>query len=252
MKKYIISAFFFVFCINTQAQDIQTSGVVVYEYKMKWSKIMQRLSYLSREEKDRIALTWGKDDEDSPGQKMKLFFSPQKSIYTYESDQGQSQDGSWSWRQDDYLVQRDFVKESKTEMYEMLGKTYIVEDSIGVIQWRILNQIKDVNGYVCMRAETYDPIKEQKITAWFSQDIAISAGPECFFGLPGLIMELDINDGDVVIEAKKIEFKTLTQELTLPKMKGKKINFSDYNQLLKKHISESVKSQRNPYWSIRY
>ena len=134
----------------------------------------------------------------------------------------------------------------------MLGKTYLMEDSLTTYNWRIQNQIKDVAGYICIKAETFDPVKNQKITAWFAQDIPVAAGPERYFGLPGLILELDINDGDVVVAAQKVELKNVQKELALPKMKGKKIKVADYNQMIQKHIAESMKAQRNPFWSMRY
>ena len=237
------------FIIPLQAQ--QTEGIVTYEYKYYWTKVNSRLTFLSKEEKDRMKLTWG-NEENGPGTKMKLTFNEKQSIYTYFSDQGQSEDGRYSWRQSDYIVYRNFDQQKLVENHEMLGKTFLLEDSLMTYTWRVQNQIKDVAGYVCMKAETFDPIKNQKITAWFAQEIPVSAGPERHFGLPGIILELDVNDGDVVVTAQKVELKNVDKELVLPKMKGKKIKNKDYDQLLQKHIAESMKAQRNPYWSLRY
>ncbi len=103
-----------------------------------------------------------------------------------------------------------------------------------------------------MKAETEDTIKKQKIVAWFAQDIPVPAGPERYFGLPGLILELDINEGDVTIVANKVEFKILTKELNLKKLKGKKIADADYNKIIMDYIKESIKGFRNPYWGLRY
>jgi len=229
----------------------QTEGLITYEYKYYWTKVNSRLTFLSKEEKDRMKLTWG-NEENGPGIKMKLLFDEKQSIYTYNSEQGQTDDGRYSWRQSEYLVYRNFDTETLIENHEMLGKTYLLEDSLMKYNWRIQNQIKDVAGYVCMKAETYDSIKNQKIIAWFAQDIPVSAGPERYFGLPGLILELDINDGDVLVTAQKVELKNVDKELILPKMKGRKIKNKDYDELLQKHIADSMKSQRNPYWSLRY
>jgi GLPGLI family protein len=206
-------------------------------------------------------LNWIMDDwasscavysDDDWKEKMKLVFSPTKSLYTYLNDQGESEDGTWAWRNDELIITRDFEKEKKTEVIEMLGKTYIVDDSLHTPKWKVMNQIKDVAGYICMKAVTEDTVKKQKITAWFAGDIPVSAGPERYFGLPGVILELDINEGDVVITATKVEFKKLDKELIMPKTKGKKIKDADYDALLRNHLKDSIKSQRNPYWAIRY
>jgi GLPGLI family protein len=140
-----------------------------------------------------------------------------------------------------------------TDVFEILGKTYIIEDSLQVPNWKILNDIKEVAGHICMKAMVEDTIKKQKIVAWFAQDIMLNAGPERLWGLPGLILELDINDGTVLIEASKIEFKKLNQEMALPKkLKGKKLNEKAYQEMTDKFIKEKIKEEMNPYWSIRY
>ena len=107
------------------------------------------MDFLNQEEKDRIKMTWGDKDEGSKT-KMKLVFTPTRSLYTYLDDQGVSEDGRYSWRQQEYLVSRDFEQEKKTELLEMLGKTYLLEDSLKAPKWKIMNQIKDVNGHVCI------------------------------------------------------------------------------------------------------
>ena len=230
----------------------KTEGVVTYQRTSYWIKIMNRLPFLSREEKDRVAQTWKNEDGEGQKDKMKLIFNEKGSLYTHEDQQGQSEDGRWSWQKDDFFISRSFEKATQTDIIETLGKTYIIDDSLKTPVWKVMNQIKDVNGYICMKAETTDPIRGQKIAAWFAQDIPVPAGPERHFGLPGLIMELDINDGDVIIEAINVTFKPVANELVLPKTKGKKIKEKEYDSLLSKHIADSIKANRNPYWSVRY
>ena len=140
-----------------------------------------------------------------------------------------------------------------TEVFEMIGKTYIMEDSLKQLDWKILNDIKDVAGHICMKAMIQDTIKKQKIVAWFAQDIPMNAGSERLYGLPGLILALDINDGAVIVEATKIEPLKITTQMDLPKkMKGKKINELAFQDMVRKFIQEKIKEERNPFWSIRY
>lgn len=245
MKQYILIA---LLLLSFGASAQQTEGVVYYTRKSYWTKIMQRMTFLSKEQRDRMAMTW-KNDDGYP-EKMKLFFSPSSSLYTYNTDEIEG--AGYSWRREDYVITRNFDQEKKTDIIEMLGKTYIVDDSLHTPKWKISNQIKDIAGYVCMKAVTEDPVRGQKLTAWFSQDIPVGAGPERYFGLPGLIMELDINEGDVVIEATKVEFKPVADHLKLPKTKGKKITDAEYDAIIKKYITDSMKSSMNPFWEIRY
>ena len=247
MKKILI-----VLCLLTTASVAQkTEGVVTYVRKEYWLKITNRLTFLSQEQKDRMAQTWKNWAENNKGVKMKLAFSPSESLYTRNSDE--PEEGGYSWRSSEFNLYRNFEKDKKIDVIEMLGKTYIIDDSLHTPVWKIGNQIKEVAGYICMKAETEDPVKKQKITAWFAQDIPVSAGPERVNGLPGLILELDVNDGDVVIEAVGVAFRPLTpDDLKLPKLKGKKINDTAYNTLIRQHIAEQMTAHQNPYWEIRY
>lgn len=235
----------------TMAQ--KSEGVVTYVRKEHWLKITNRLTFLSQEQKDRETQTWKNWEEDNKGIKMKLAFSANESLYTYNSDE--PEEGGYSWRKSEFYLYRNFEKDKKTDIIEMLGKTYIVDDSLHAPVWKIGNQIKEVAGYICMKAETEDPVKKQKITAWFAQDIPVSAGPERMNGLPGLILELDVNDGDVVIEAVNVAFRPLTpDDLKLPKQKGKKLTDAAYDALIKQHITDRISARQSPYgWAgIRY
>jgi len=227
----------------------QMAGVVSYNRVEYWTKIYSRATYLSREEKDRIQQTFKNDDGETT--KMKLLFTPDQSLYTYESEQAQTDDGRYSWRHSDYIIQRNFKDEKKTEIEETLGKTYLIEDSLRAPNWKVMNQIKDIAGHICMKAVTEDTVRNQKITAWFAQDIPVPAGPERYFGLPGLILELDLNDGDVLITATKIDFKDVSKDVVLAKKpKGRKLTDAGYDKLIGDYIKDSIKGHRFPY--IRY
>lgn len=247
--KCISALFLFLFFMPMPSFSQKTEGMVVYERQEFWSKIIGQLTYLSNEEKDRVKQTWGKNDEGWKS-KTKMYFNANESLLTNLEE---ASEYGWSSRTEDYYIYRNYEKEKKIELIEMMGKTYVLEDSLRAPSWKVLNQIKDVAGYICMKAVSEDTVKHQKITAWFTGDIPVSAGPERFYGLPGMILELEINDGDVVITASKVEFKKVeAKDLALPKLKGKKIKDADYDNLIAKHIKDSIKSYRNPYWAIKY
>lgn len=116
-----------------------------------------------------------------------------------------------------------------------------------------MNDMKEVAGHVCMNAYREDTLKKQKIYVWFALDIPVPSGPERLGGLPGLILEADVNDGGMLITADKIELKKLTNELEAPKkVKGKKVNEAGYNEVIRKHMEEKRKAEEPPFWGIRY
>ncbi|KAA0992019.1 GLPGLI family protein [Dyadobacter aurulentus] len=228
----------------------QSDGVAVtYERTFFWSKVYEKLTFLSEEEKSRMKNSWGVHDE---GWKVKgqLFATASQSKY---AELEQEADGGYRGRKSEYLVFRDFDKGRKLEAEEFAGKLLIIDDSLAAPKWKIMNKIKEISGYMCMMAVSEDTVKGQKITAWFANDLAYGAGPERYYGLPGLILEVEVNDGEMTLTAIKVEKKPLGEELALPKkMKGKKITTSEYEKMMATHFRDSIKSRRNPYWAVRY
>ena len=250
MTRYtLLFSFFLLTALVAQAQ--LSEGVVIYTRKTDWVKLSARLAYLSQEQKDRIANRDRNDEENK--EKMKLVFSPSASLYSYESESGESETGRYTWRNPDLFYYRDFDKERQIDVEETLGKTFIVEDSLRLPKWKIGNQVREIAGHMCLDASTFDPVKQHSLKAWFAQDIAAQAGPEKSYGLPGLILELDIDEGVIVVEAKTITLKPVVAELKPPKVKkGKKLDERGFDTLIKTHIAEQIKEQQNPYWTIRY
>lgn len=249
MKIYFSVLFVSIFSLPLLAQKME--GVITYDHTYHWSRIYQRMEFLSQEEKDRVKLTRGYDEGYTT--KMKLVFNQDQSLFTYLSDQGESADGRWTWKQSDYVITRDFAANRQSDWIQMLGRTYQIEDSLRTPQWKIMNKIKDVSGYLCMMAVTEDTLKKQKITAWFADALPVPVGPGVYFGLPGAILELDINDGDVVLTATNISLQPVGDQLKpAKKLKGRKIDNKQHDTLVYKHIQDSIKSRRNPFWALPY
>lgn len=247
MKK--LSIILLLFIVPVMGFSQATEGKITYKYTIFYDKIMAKMDFLSQSEKDRIKLTWG--NEEGYTTKMNLFFNPTKSIYTYVDET--EDESSYSWRKEDYLIYRDFEEKKIKELQEMLGKTYLIEDGLSPYKWRVMNELKEIQGHLCMKAITEDTVKKQTIEAWFAADIPVSIGPERLYGLPGAILGVEINGGDAIIEASKIEIVNVTEQLKLPKkMKGKEIDMKEYNDLISEHMKTSMTSQRNPYWAMRF
>ncbi len=228
-----------------------TEGTIRYLITHDWTKKMAAVDYISKQRRERIAYMWGNRSE----WKMygTLHFSADKSKYEDSEEKAEADDMGYSWRKEAYTIQRNFENNTITDIIQMLGKVYVIEDTLIPQNWKIQNDLKEVAGHVCMKAYWEDTLKSQKITAWFAQDIPSSAGPERFCGLPGLILEVDVNNGGMIVSADRIEPKKLTKELDPPKkVKGKKVKESAYAELLKNHRDEKRKAEEPPFWGVRY
>lgn len=246
MKRIIVLGLLLTFALTSQAQ--MPEGKVTYNRKVDWISIMENLPFMTKEEIDRNRLTWG--TRQSKGRNYQLEFKNDKSLYTYKVEDSE---GGYSWSKEKYLIIRDYKSKQTDDWREFLGKKYRIKEDIPKHRWKILNEIREIDGYLCMKAETTDTIKNQVIHAWFADGIPFSGGPEGFGGLPGLILELDINDGEVLVSATDVSVESWDGKLSIPKkMKGKEITYAELDKKTKSFIEDSIEGKKNPYWRIRY
>ncbi|MDO8367177.1 MAG: GLPGLI family protein [Saprospiraceae bacterium] len=241
---------------NIHAQDTVnpepiTEGTIRYLVTHNWTKKMEALSYMSKQRKERASYMWGSRSEWH--EYTLLHFNPAQTKYLESEERAEPDDQGYSWRKETFFTMRDFSQNTFSDALTLQGKTYLVQDSMQCQDWKILNDLKEVAGHLCMNASWEDSIKQQKIVVWFALDIPHSGGPERLCGLPGLILEADVNNGAMIVSANRIEAKKLTTELAPPKkLKGKKVTEADYRTALQKLIDDHIKEEQPYFWDIRY
>lgn len=226
----------------------QKSGVITYERKQFWINIMSKFPFATKERIERDMMAWGKN-QGKYSDKYSLYFKDNQTLYMQKANEDNF---GWSWKEDSYLLTRNHTDKTGKDLIGLLGKEYIIEEAMPKYKWKILNEIKEIQGYLCMKAETMDTVKNTKIIAWFTDKLPLQGGPEGLNGLPGMILSAEYNGDDVTVEATAIELK---EELTIPypkKMKGKAISRKEFNIKYKKYIDENIEGKRNPYWQVRY
>jgi GLPGLI family protein len=235
--------------ILLQAQAAM-EGHIRYLVTHNWSKKLAAVDYISKQRKERNAYMWGKEEWKEFGE---LFFTATQTKYQESEEKAEPDSEGWSWRRDQYCIKRDFEKNRTYDGVHVVGKNYIVEDSLYIVKWKVNNELKEVAGHLCMNAFWRDTVKDQDIVAWFALDIPTSGGPERYCGLPGLILEIDINAGAMVISADKIDLRNVSTELEpAKKLKGKKIKETEYQALIKKHVDQKIKDEEPWFWGLRY
>ena len=226
------------------------SGVIHYDRTEYWTRIIEKLPYVSAGEKERMRVTWGRTDGWTT--KMLLRFDSTASLYAYDPETA-GKSGSYSWRKTDLFLLRNLAEGRRSDIVELPDRSYLVEDTLPTFKWKILSEIRDIQGYLCMSAETMDTVKGQRILAWFTTELPLPYGPEQYGGLPGVILELDIDQGAVLITATRIDRIPLEASPTLPKRKKlQRIDVAEYNRKLKRFLDDSIEARENPYWEIRY
>ena len=160
--------------------------------------------------------------------------------------------------QDD-ISYHNFAEGRIIEQREFAAKTYIVQDSISKLNWKLTGETRTILNQVCQQAVAqrigtrvavnFDNgvVKREvvpdttNITAWFAPSIPVPAGPEYQGQLPGLILAIDINNGRTVYQAVELSPKVDLAKIKEPK-NGKKVTPEEFKKERDKALEEM---QRN-------
>ena len=78
--------------------------------------------------------------------------------------------------------------------------------------------------------------KEITITAWYAPEIPVNQGPESYWGLPGLILE--VNDGKTMILCSKIVLNVKDKASIKAPDNGKVVSQKEYDDIVVKKMEE--------------
>ncbi|MFV8360580.1 GLPGLI family protein [Flavobacterium sp. LS1P3] len=165
------------------------------------------------------------------------------------------------------------VKEkSYTVDKEFMGKEFLVKDSLPNLKWKMEGETRVIGGYNCFKATAVRPAsktdfrnfrpkkedaattkpadgtkktnlmdeldmpKETIITAWYTPEIPVNQGPENYWGLPGLILE--VNDGKTVILCSKVVLNPKVKTEIKASTKGKVTTQKEFDETVLKKMEE--------------
>jgi GLPGLI family protein len=159
---------------------------------------------------------------------------------------------------------------------EFMGKEFLVKDSLKTYNWQMSSETRVIGGYNCFKAtavipasktdfRNFRPKKEEEkkddkakeetkegaktsfmdqielpkeitITAWYTPEIPVSQGPEGYWGLPGLILE--VNDGKTTILCSKIVLNPKEKAEIKAPSNGKEVSQKEYDEIVTKKMEE--------------
>ena len=159
---------------------------------------------------------------------------------------------------------------------EFMGKEFLVKDSLPKLEWKMESETKQIGGYTCYKATAVKPAsqsdfrnfrpkkdeakkdekekttnlmdsfempKEVTITAWYAPEVPINQGPENYWGLPGLILE--VSDGKTVILCSKVVLNAKEKVAIKAPTKGKVISQKEYDETVTKKMEEMREQFKN-------
>jgi GLPGLI family protein len=124
------------------------------------------------------------------------------------------------------------------EIKTFAGKQYSFNDEYPSLDWKLVDESKNVGGYACQRADV--SYGGRTYIAWFTAELPFPYGPWKLQGLPGLILEAKDASGDVSFSYAGFETLESGDAITLSPQVIK-TNKKDYEKMVKIH-QERAKS----------
>ncbi len=153
------------------------------------------------------------------------------------------------------VLYKNTKNKTYTDSREVFGKRFLIKDTIKSISWKIEKETKKIGKYTCIKAtatkliDDYEGFKKKEkqkeitITAWFTPEIPVSNGPELYYGLPGLIMELHEDKMHYVCNKLILNSKKPI-EIKVPS-KGKIVSKKQYESIMEKKQKEMMEQFKN-------
>ncbi|MEO7983619.1 MAG: GLPGLI family protein [Bacteroidota bacterium] len=124
---------------------------------------------------------------------------------------------------DKNVVYTDYKKGISISQKPVYEETFLVEDSLMKIKWKITPDVRTIAGYDCRKAVG---LLNDSITifAFYTDELLINGGPEGIQGLPGMILGMGIPRLHTTWFATKVEVFDIKMNKVAPATKGKKVN----------------------------
>ena len=122
------------------------------------------------------------------------------------------------------------------EKRSFMGRTFRISGGDDNLQWKLTGEQSEFLGYACQKAIAMDDTVE--VVAWFTPEIPVSAGPAEFFGLPGLVLVVDVDSGQRTYTATKVSLDDVDAGEIIPPKKGKKVTQEEFQEIFDEKMAE--------------
>lgn len=236
MKKIILTICVFSFGLSLLAQQDKKQGEVEY---LETMKLNIRFEGMTEQMKERMP----KERKS----KQILYFNEEASIYQASKEQAEENVPGRRGRgrgmrfmmgggNADNKVYLNFKSNLKIEQKEFMTRVFLIKGEPEKGNWKLTSNQKMILGFPCQEATQIT--EKDTINAWFTPAIPVSAGPSSYVNLPGLVLEVNINNGKRMIVAQNIDFKKIDKKLIAKPKKGKKVTKEEFKKIVEEKMKE--------------
>ncbi len=239
--------------IHISAQEFQ--GIAIYKTSSKITMTMDSTKVSGNDQKELNAMI-----RKSMQKEYELRFNKNESLY--KEIESLKNDGDSQGIEVIGLrsgTEGGVYKNSKTkrlvETRDLFGKLFLVKDSLENFHWKLEDETKQVANYTCHKAISVKK-RTQKVTvldengkekeeekeftttlvAWYTTQVPISTGPASYWGLPGLILEMD--NGRLSMICSKIILNPQKEVVIKEPTKGKVVSSEEYDSRFMEKVNE--------------
>jgi GLPGLI family protein len=135
------------------------------------------------------------------------------------------------------IVYTDYSKSSSISQKPVYEETFLVQDSLLKIKWKITPDTRNIAGFQCRKAVgiLFDTVA---VFAFYSEELMIPGGPEGIHGLPGMILGMGIPRLHATWFATKVQVVGVPVSQIHPETKGKKVNRKDMLETIYKVMKD--------------
>ncbi len=177
---------------------------------------------------------------------MVLYFNELESLMKATEEEEKPQDivaggGNMVFRmagssKDENETYQNYDDGTVSEKRDFMGRTFLIAGDQPTYAWKLTGEQSEYLGFGVQKATA---VRDSTIIeAWFSPEIPVSAGPELFSGLPGMILVLSLNDGQTVFSAKEINLDGVEDGMISAPKKGKKVSRAEFDSIVAEKMKE--------------
>lgn len=124
------------------------------------------------------------------------------------------------------------------EKQDFLGRTFRVTGSASPMAWRLTGEQSEFLGYPCQKAVAES--ESGTYEAWYTSQIPVSAGPEQYGGLPGLILVLTA--GNRTFEATSVDLSPLAEGAIQKPNEGREVTSEEFAEIVEERMRDMESS----------